>query len=200
MTFNGRNKLGREHLRLVRAWFVGSTTWWFFLAVLMVALTLDLSTMLRWRRGISQEVTLRNQVHSTQVALRQPARAAQAASEPAKADLAYTLPEAVDTQDALETLHRTAAEAGAVLAAVQVQSRAPTRELLARSDLTVLVRGSYPKLKQLVGEVLDRYPNATLTHLALRRNGPPEQVEATMAFGVWGAPTSAETASVPGAQ
>ena len=60
------------------------------------------------------------------------------------------------------------------------------------------LRGSHPKLKQVLAEVLGRYPNATLSHLTLRRAESPERVEATMVIGVWGAPlASAAPASVP---
>ena len=197
MTFNGRGKLGSKHLRLVRAWCLGSTTWWFFFAVLVVALAADLSTLLLWRRGTSQAFALRNQVQSVQAALQWPVRASKSVAESAQIDFVHSLPGAVDAQAALAMVNRSSADAGVALISVQLQSRAETTALLSRTDLLVQARGSYPKLKQVINDVLGRYPNATLNHLNLRRNGPLDQAEATVVIGMWGAPMAR---SAPGAR
>lgn len=103
-------------------------------------------------------------------------------------DFAHFLPASIDIQPVLAEVQRAAFDLGLVFSGVTVQHRAPTAEQLARSELTVSLRGSYPKLKQLMAAVLDRFPNATLSRLTLRKTPSATDLDATMALLVWGAP------------
>jgi hypothetical protein len=89
----------------------------------------------------------------------------------------------------LLSLRRSATEAGVTLAGVQVQQRPATREALARGELTVSMRGAYPQLIQALAELLGNYPNAAVMRANMRRSGPPDQVEATIVIGLFGAPS-----------
>ena len=101
-------------------------------------------------------------------------------------DFAQQLPP-LDLQSILSTVQRSASEAGVVFAGVQIQDRRASQELLARADLSVSLRGAYPKLIQVLSDVLSRYPNATLARASLRRQGPPDQIDATVVIALWGA-------------
>ena len=103
-------------------------------------------------------------------------------------DFVHSLPASIDIQPVLAEVQRAAFDLGLVFSGVTVQHRAPTAEQLARSELTVSLRGSYPKIKQLMAAVLDRFPNATLSRLTLRKTPSATDLDATMALLVWGAP------------
>jgi len=195
--FDVGNELDRARQRLARAWRLSVALWPLIFAGGIVVFVLAAGMTHLWWRGISQASTLLDQVLSVQAALHRPAQAPKSVDEPRQVDFVHGLPGAVDVQSAVATVSRAAADASVALTSVQLQSRAGTPELLARTDLVVQARGAYPKLKQVISDVLGRYPNATLNHLNLRRNGPLDQAEATVVFGMWGAPMAR---SAPGAR
>lgn len=113
-------------------------------------------------------------------------------------DFVHSLPASSDIQPVLAEVQRAAFDLGIAFSGVTVQHRAPATQQLARSDLTLSLRGSYPKLKQLTAVVLARFPNATLSRLTLRKTASATDLDATMALLVWGAPLPfATVASVP---
>ena len=113
-------------------------------------------------------------------------------------DFVHSLPASIDIQLVLAEVQRAAFDLGLAFSGVTVQHRAPTAQQLARSELTLSLRGSYPKLKQLTAAVLDRFPNATLSRLTLRKTAAATDLDATLALLVWGAPLPfATVASVP---
>ena len=198
-TFNNEEASRSLRLSLERAWHSGGALWWCLLAGLAFASAAATCAMHLWRRGVADIAN--TQLQSAHGLLQRPALASQVASVPVQADFVQALPESVDTQALLDTLNRSSVDAGVVLSSVQLQPRAGTQELLAHTDLVVLARGSYPKLKQVIGEAIGRYPHASLFQLSMRRGGPPEVIEATMAIRAWGAPAlSASAPLVPGAQ
>lgn len=186
----GADRFRSAWLRAERAWHSRSAPLGLMLAGLSVAVALAASATLKWKRTVVQDASLRVQVHSAQAALGQRASVPPAASAQIYTDFVQALPVAIDIQVTLSTLHRAAADAGVTLSSIQVQPRASTHELLARTDLTMSARGSYLKLLQMTDEVLSRYRNATLGHLSLRRSGAPEQLESTIVIGLWGAPAA----------
>lgn len=101
-------------------------------------------------------------------------------------DFVQRLPGSINLQPILSALQRSASQASVAFAGVLIQERPGTSELLSRVDLSVSLRGSYPKLIQVLAETLSRYPNATLTRASLRRAASPDQVEATMIIALWG--------------
>lgn len=186
-----QNWLASRRMRVERAWSIGTTPWWLGFAGSVLAMVLAMTAALLWSRFTDQEAIVRLQIQAAQESLDRRARASPAEFAPAPTDFTQRLPDAVDIQAVVATVQLAAIEAGVTFSGMQLQPRAATPDLLSRNDLMLSLRGSHPKLKQVLAEVLGRYPNATLSHLTLRRIGAPEQVEAAMVIGVWGAPMAA---------
>lgn len=186
-----QNWLASRRVRIERAWSIGTARWWLVFAGSVLAIVTAMTAALQWQRLTTQEAVARSQIQSAQEALDRRAHAVPAAFASVSIDFARRLPEAVDIQAVVATVQLAATEAGVTLVGMQLQQRSATSDLLARNDLTLSLRGSHPKLKQVLAEVLGRYPNATLSHMTLRRIGAPEQAEATAVIGVWGAPLAA---------
>ena len=110
-------------------------------------------------------------------------------------DFVQRLPAVPDARAVLVELDRSARSAGVALGSVQVQERAASAEQLARADMTVSLRGSYPKLKQVLSDVLGRFPNISLVQWRLRRATQPADLEATMVLALWGAAAGANPAA-----
>lgn len=140
-------------------------------------------------------------IASTQVQFDQAKRTLNNEISPVKAslDFARRLPSTVDARTLLQELGRSVATTTASLTSVQLQERAATFEQLARSEVTVSLRGSYPQLKQVLADVLARFPNVTLAQWRLRRTGQQNEVDATMTLVLWGAPATAMPPSIAGA-
>lgn len=106
---------------------------------------------------------------------------------PEPSDFVRRLPGSIELQPILSALQRSASEADIVFVGVLVREHPGTKELLSRVDLSVSLRGPYPKVTQVLAEALSRYPNATLSRASLRRAAQSDQVEATMIIALWGA-------------
>jgi len=102
------------------------------------------------------------------------------------ADFTRALP-AVDVRPLLVELERSSTNAVVVLTDVQLVERPATTEQLARTDVTVSLRGSYPKLKIVVLDVLGRFPGVSLAQWRLRRVTRSADAEATLVLSMWGA-------------
>jgi hypothetical protein len=89
--------------------------------------------------------------------------------------------------DWLAVLNTAAAKNGLVLESgdyALVQARGEQR--LARYEMTLPVKGSWPQLRGFVAEVMEQIPAAALEDLALRREAVgTEQVEAKLKFVLW---------------
>ena len=194
------NRLHRIRARAEQSWHAGRAKWVLLFATVVLTVATSVTVALVWQRTINTERALHAQVQLLHTTLSQRAReSARTASAPAYTDFVQRLSDAAGIQPMLATLQRSSADAGVVFAGVQIQQRAATEDLLTRTDMTVSLRGAHPKLKQVLAELLGRYSNVTLTHLTLRRSGSPDQVEATLAIGVWGAPSVAPPASAASA-
>lgn len=90
-------------------------------------------------------------------------------------------------------LQRAATAAGAVVSSMQFQTQRSTMERLGRAEASLQLKGAYPKAKQVLGEVLARFPNVTLTRLAARQSSPDE-AEFTVHLTIWSRPVSAGAA------
>lgn len=106
-------------------------------------------------------------------------------------DFTHRLPRTPEVRPLLAELERSTAEAGVTFGSFQFQERAATPEQLARTDVTVSLRGSYPNLKRVVLDVLARFPNITVTQWRLRRAPQAGDVESTLVLAVWGAAADA---------
>jgi len=158
-----------------------------------VALLVLGSAFLSLRRDEVQQRILANQIESLkeQVAVGERAAAASAArtSSGQAVDFVQRLEAAPDVRAVLAELDRSTRVAGVTFGGVQAQERTGSPEQLARVDLMVSLRGNYPRLKQVLAEVLGRFPNVTLAQWRLRRINQPGELEATMVLALWGAAT-----------
>jgi hypothetical protein len=115
------------------------------------------------------------------------ARAAREQGAATNADFTHALPAAVDVRSLLVELERSSTNAVVALSDVQLVERPATTEQLARTDVTVSLRGSYPKLKIVVLDVLGRFPGVSLAQWRLRRVTRSADAEATLVLSMWGA-------------
>lgn len=130
-----------------------------------------------WRVGLDRRMgTLSPSV----AALRQQLRAAPAANgaEAPGVDFAQRLPETASVDPVVRELQRSSAAMGAAFVSVSSTPRAATRQALGRIELTITLRGAYPKLKTVIAETLDRFPNLIVQRLTLRRMATPADLEA----------------------
>jgi Tfp pilus assembly protein PilO len=109
-------------------------------------------------------------------------------------DFVQTVPSVIEARPVLADIQRMASRTGISLAGVQVQPRAPAPESLGRLDLTLSLRGSYANVKQLSGDLLDRHPNMTLSHLTMRKTASPTDLETSIVLTLWGAPLATGSA------
>jgi Type II secretion system (T2SS), protein M subtype b len=112
-------------------------------------------------------------------------------------DFAAALPREANAAAMLAEIDRATLAAGVSLLSTSVAVRAPGPDSLGRLDVTAHLRGPYPKVKQVLKEVLQRFPNTTLSSLraspaAMTMAGAPNPatgsallVEVTAVFGWW---------------
>lgn len=144
------------------------------IALASISLHTDLADIKSLRDGNATSLEIRNMdIHSLKRSTQFPK------------DFAANLPVSADVQQMLDEIRRRSFEAEVVVASVEVQRSVRANEQLARSDLTVSLRGSYPNLKRVVSEVLDRFPHATATRVAIRRGSQTASADATFALALW---------------
>lgn len=107
---------------------------------------------------------------------------------PAARDFTMALPDTPPVAEVVQRLSRACADAGVALAGVQAAHRPATIAQLGRTELTVLVRGSYPGARAALDAVLQRYPSLTLQRLRMRRTSSPTELETSATLSVWGRP------------
>lgn len=103
-------------------------------------------------------------------------------------DFSVSLPMSSDVQQILDEIRRSCDAARVVATAVETRQQRRSDDQLPRTDLTVSLRGSYPDLKRVFSEVLDRFPQATATRISIHRGAKNESVDATFAFALWARP------------
>lgn len=111
------------------------------------------------------------------------------------ADFSTRLPYLIDVPAVLLTIQRSCKEADVIFGGLQVQQLSTTPEQLPRVGVTLSLRGSYSKLKQVLADVLGRFPGATLSRMSLRRGTAPADLEATVALALWGRAAGSPAAS-----
>ena len=97
-----------------------------------------------------------------------------------QADFTASLPASAFVDPVVRDCQRFSSAAGVSFVSVDASGRDATVWTLGRAELGVVIRGEYPKLKSVLGQVLDRYPNLVLQRLSLRRLAAPADVEATV--------------------
>lgn len=182
--------------RLARVGRSRRLPWLALTAGLIAAAMIIGASLLALRSSARQERVLEERIDQlrTQVAEAASAAGMVAPAGPAP-DFVQRLPAVPDARAVLVELDRSARSAGVALGSVQVQERAASAEQLARADMTVSLRGSYPKLKQVLSDVLGRFPNISLVQWRLRRATQPADLEATMVLALWGAAAGANPAA-----
>lgn len=109
-------------------------------------------------------------------------------------DFVHELPSQVQTSRVVEVLQRASREAGIQLSSVQVREPATAPSQLGRCEIGLSLKGPYAAVKQVLGEVLFRFPFITVRSLQWRlaEAGAPQQptpmTEATVVLSLWTAP------------
>ncbi len=181
------------HLRQLRAAWRGQLSTralpWIALsaASVLVAVVCGVSLMVvhsatRDQRSVKEAITHLDQ----RLSEANGARAARDRGASTDADFTKSLPTAVDVRPLLVELERSSSNAVVALSDVQLVERPATTEQLARTDVTVSLRGSYPKLKIVVLDVLGRFPGVSLAQWRLRRVTRSPDAEATLVLSMWG--------------
>lgn len=106
------------------------------------------------------------------------AAVAEGAGPAPKPDFVQGLAEASSIDAIVRELQRSSAEVGAAFVSVSSTPRAATPQTLGHTELSVTLRGAYPKLKTVLAQTLDRFPNLVVQRLTLRRMAAPADLEA----------------------
>ena len=114
-----------------------------------------------------------------------PSAAASAATAP---DFTATLGAPLAAAQLVQELQRACVQANATLAGVQATERRATRDELGRLDLVVSLRGSYPNTKQVLKQVVERFPGVTVQRLRMRRNASSSDTETSVTLSAWSPP------------
>ena len=143
-----------------------------------------------WRVGLDRQV---HHLPTSIASLRQQLNAAVAeGSGPvAKPDFAQGLPEASSIDAIVRELQRASADVGVAFVSVSSTPRAATPQTLGRTELSVSLRGAYPKLKTVLAQTLDRFPNLLVQRLTLRRMATPVDLEARVDLVLLARPVAA---------
>lgn len=178
-----------------KVWRTPKAKWWMLACGSAVALVTAAALAAHAYRQSLNVQRVSAEVDAAQEKLSAAQAASAMSSGSAPSDFVAHLPASIDLQPILSEIQRRAAEAEVVFAGVQVQQRPASADQLARADLTMSLRGSYPHLKQALAEVLARFPNATLSRLTWRRaTTGPNDAEATTVLSLWAAASTAPVA------
>jgi len=173
--------------RLQRAWLQGHARWWLWFACLVLG---SLAMGVAWmshQRAQERLVDLDVQLKQARADAQPPSPIA----SPIEKDFAQSLGASSHTAQVLQELQRASSAAGVLLASVQAQEHAASAEQLGHLELAVMLRGPYPGTKQVLKQVLERFPNITLQRLRMRRSQSPVDVETGVTLSVWSAPMPA---------
>lgn len=111
-------------------------------------------------------------------------------------DFAQGLPVDMSIDSVVRELQRASSDSAVALLVVASTPHAATALTLGRIELTVTLRGSYPKLMAALNRTRDRYPELLLQRLSLRRMGTPNDIEGRASLVLVGRPSvSAGSAS-----
>lgn len=112
-------------------------------------------------------------------------------------DFTSKLPREASLPDVVQTLQRAAVPLGVTLRSLQARERSPAADALGRSELVVTLRGDYIKLRQVLTDVLSRYPHVTLSTLRASRVEGGVEVEAIAMLSVWTRPLPPVVSGAP---
>lgn len=175
-------------IKALTSWRESSPAW-LILASCCLALA---SASVLWDRNSQQEkssaLALKAQLEQSQKLTQRPVLLS-------AQDFARELPRVVDVQLAVDTLQRTAREAGVAVGSLSLRETLARADQLGRAELTVIAQGKYPALKQVLAEWLARFPSATMRSQQWRgmeagglASSGPTTVEASWVLSVWTRP------------
>lgn len=108
-------------------------------------------------------------------------------------DFTRRLPPTAQVDPVISELQRAAAGAGVLLREVQFHPQPATPERLGQIDMTVSLKGRYPKVKQVVGELLSRYSHVTLQRFSATSQEAANDAEFTLTLTIWARPAPASS-------
>jgi hypothetical protein len=85
-------------------------------------------------------------------------------------DFAQSLPVSVSVDKLVQTLQESAQAFNVALVNVSSEPRAETAQALPRLEINITLKGAYPALKSTLAEALDRFPNAVIEQLGMKRD------------------------------
>lgn len=106
-------------------------------------------------------------------------------------DFAQQLPPALSAETVVRQFQQSSAQLGVILISVSAAPRDASVQTLGRAELSVTLRGSYPHLKTVLSESLDRFPGLVLQRMTLRRQASPTELEARVELVLVTRPLSA---------
>jgi len=164
---------------------------WLAASGAMLALALTASV---WRVSLDRQAhDLATSIASVHQQLS--AASAEGTSPTPELDFAQGLPEASSIDAIVRELQRSSADVGAAFVSVSSTPRAPTPQTLGRTELSVSLRGAYPKLKTVLAQTLDRFPYLVVQRLTLRRMAAPVDLEARVDLVLLARPAAAASAA-----
>ena len=143
-----------------------------------------------WGQARQQKLVLADELGRVQAGA---LRASGLVSEPSivPTDFTRRLPPMVQVDPVMAGLQRAAAEAGVQLREVQFHPQPATPERLGQTEVTVSLKGRYPKVKQVVGELLSRYSHVTLQRFSATSQEAANDAEFTLTLTIWARPAPA---------
>jgi hypothetical protein len=101
-------------------------------------------------------------------------------AEALSVDFAEGLPISPSIDPIVREFQRATADFGVLFVSVSSTPRVATDQTLGRAELTIVLRGAYPKLKDALKVALDRFPALLLQRLSFRRMATPSDLEARL--------------------
>ena len=86
-------------------------------------------------------------------------------------DFTQSLPVSLSVDKLVQTLQQSAQAFNVALVNVNSEPRRETTQTLPRLEVSITLKGAYPALKSTLAEALDRFPNAVIEQMALKRDG-----------------------------
>ncbi|HEY4080831.1 MAG TPA: GspMb/PilO family protein [Burkholderiaceae bacterium] len=99
-----------------------------------------------------------------------------------RADFAAPLLPSADAHQFVQRLQSAGNANNVTLTSVSTWEAASSPHKFGRAGVSADLRGSYPQIKSVLGEVLGRSPNLVLQGFFLKRRGQPTEIEAHADF------------------
>jgi hypothetical protein len=118
------------------------------------------------------------------------------AVEATNVDFAEELPINPSIDPIVREFQRAGTELGVAFVSVSSTPHVATVQTLGRTELTIALRGTYPKLKGVLAVALDRFPALLVQRLSLRRTTAANDLEAHVDLVLLSRPVPASGAGI----